>query len=102
MSAAPSVLRFDTRDDLEEYVETQLNEQGIEPTVALIDSNGTPTIAYRTAPGGDDYGFEFCMSRLADTGVHHCCECSHEGGECPEFSGEWAPTFPVWIFEATR
>lgn len=97
----PRIVRFETQDQLEDYVETHLNEEGRDPTVALIDSRGTQTIAYRTAPGGDGYGFEFCMRRLADTGEHHCCWCSHESGEvdCPEFSGEWMPTFPVWVFE---
>lgn len=98
----PHVIRFDDQDSLEEYVEEYLNANGVEPTVALIDSNGTQTIAYRTAPGGDGYAFEFCMERLADTGQHHCCECSHDGGECPEFSGQWSPTFPVWVFQAVR
>lgn len=93
------VIEFADQDALEEYVETELNEKGIEPTVAFIDSNGTQTIAFRTAPGGDGYGFEFDMSRSADTGQRHCCECSHEGGPCPEFNLDWTPKFPVWVME---
>ncbi|HQW88330.1 MAG TPA: hypothetical protein PK478_00680 [Nitrospira sp.] len=98
----PTLLRFDTSEALEIYVEQQLNEKGIDPTVALIDSNGTQTIAMRQAPSGDDYVFTYCMERNPDTGTHHCCECSHEGGACPEFTGEWSPTFPVWIMEPVR
>lgn len=98
----PRLLRFDTSEALEIYVEQQLNEKGIDPTVALIDSNGTQTIAMRQAPSGDDYVFTYYMERNPDTSTHHCCECSHEGGACPEFTDEWSPTFPVWIMEPVR
>lgn len=98
----PRLVRFDTSEALEIYVEQQLNEKGIDPTVALIDSNGTQTIAMRTAPGGDGYAFGYCMEREPDTGEHHCCWCSHDGGKCPEFTTPWEPTFPVWIMEPVQ
>ena len=100
----PRLLRFDTSEALEIYVEQQLNEKGIDPTVALIDSAGTQTTAHRTAPGGDGYGFEYAINdREPETGSRHCCICC----DCPVplcdmVLVDWSPTFPVWIMEPER
>jgi hypothetical protein len=99
----PRVVKFETQDDLEDYVETQLNEKGFDPTVALIDSAGTQTTAHRIAPGGDGYAFEYAVNdREPETGSRHCCICN----DCPRplcnmVLDDWTPRFPVWIFEAT-
>lgn len=103
----PVLIRFDTQEQLEEYVEI-LNEEGVEPSVALIDSAGTQTMAHRTAPGGDGYGFEYAIhDREPETGGVHCCECSVcPRPRCDIVNGpdrtSWVPEFPVWVMEHTR
>lgn len=100
----PRLVRFDTSEALEIYVEQQLNEKGIDPTVALIDSDGTQTTAHRTAPGGDGYGFEYAIGdREPETGGRHCCTCDEcPVGRCHNLTRVWSPTFPVWIMEPVR
>lgn len=99
----PKTLRFVTQDALEDYVETQLNEKGHDPTVALIDSRGVQTTAHRTAPGGDGYDFQFAVhDREPDSGMIHCHECSECEHSCGTVGYGWVPAFPVWIFEAVR
>jgi hypothetical protein len=101
----PRLVRFDTSEALEIYVETQLNEKGHDPTVALIDSAGTQTTAHRTAPGGDGYGFEYAIGdREPVAGGRHCCWCSDCGVTCANTISNraWSPAFPVWIMEPVR
>jgi hypothetical protein len=95
----PRIVRFETQDALEDYVEKELNEEGRDPTVALIDSRGVQTTAHRTAPGGDGYDFQFAVhDRSPDDGMIHCHECSDCEHPCGTVGHGWVPTFPVWVF----
>ncbi|MCV7286052.1 hypothetical protein H7J87_11990 [Mycolicibacterium wolinskyi] len=88
------MITFDTEDELEDYVE-RMNEAGIRPDLGIVDANGVQTLACRTAPGGDGYGFVYYAPN-EDDGSFHCCGCREcDPATCEYRHRDWRPTFPV-------
>lgn len=97
---------FQSREELEEWVEWGLNQNGHEPVQSVVDGIGQHWLASRAAPGGDGYDFYFVLID-GDTGYVHECNgdetgCSHE--RCSILGGglkrdDFSPRFPVlaWI-----
>lgn len=54
----PAIKIFSTERELTDYA-TALNDAGIEPDIAIMDSAGFSMLACMTAPGGDGWGFAY-------------------------------------------
>jgi hypothetical protein len=87
---------FATREELEEYVETELNEQGHPPEQGVVDMQGGHWFALRSAPGGDGYAFSFVLVD-ADDGMVHVCNGEDTGCSSTQCSvgHDVGPEFPV-------
>lgn len=100
MSTAPEMVTFQTEELLHEYAES-LNERGLTPDVAIMDSAGHSVLACRTAPGGDGWGFAYYAPY--EDGFMHCCNCSEcPRSDCYASRGEWKPAFPVFALVHSR
>lgn len=96
-TVSPRLITFDTEEQLHGHAE-RLNEIGVSPVVPIIDANGIATLACRTAPGGDGWGFEYYSP--GEDGFMPCVhvDCTDCGGPWPPAvpcDDDWAPTFPV-------
>lgn len=89
----PRLVTFATEDELQDHAE-RLNQAGITPDVAIMDSRGYAVLACRTAPGGDGWGFEYYAPH--EDGFMHCCNCGGCGPACLARTPDWKPFFPVW------
>lgn len=93
----PVVRTFESEEALETYV-SAVNEGGESPRVAIVDSHGTPAVAFVAAPGGDDYYFGYDgFDYDPDTGLRHCHDCAEcePDSYCRTWARGWKPAFPV-------
>lgn len=101
---------FASREELEDWVEWGLNNNGHEPVQAVVDQNGGHWLASRAAPGGDGYDFYFVLID-GDTGYVHECNGEETGCSADYCSAlhsikrsEFEPNFPViaWIMRGVN
>lgn len=89
----PRLIHFYTEQELHDHAE-KLNQIGVSPDVPIMDSQGVASLASRTAPGGDGWGFAYYLP-----GEDGFMDCIHgPGAECcggTTRTGEWKPQFPV-------
>lgn len=60
--------KFDTEQELTDYAD-QLNEAGLYPEIAVMDSAGISVLACLQAPGGDGWGFAYYGVTEGDEGT---------------------------------
>ncbi len=58
LTVAPRLVIFETEEQLHDHA-ARLNQIGVDPDIPIIDARGYPTLACRTAPGGDGWGFAY-------------------------------------------
>jgi hypothetical protein len=100
MTARAALKRFDTEQDLTDYAD-QLNEAGMSPEIAVMDSSGISALATLQAPGGDGWAFAYYGVNDGDNGTivgevdggwvkpaRHVDEYGKGHG--------WEPTWPVF------
>jgi hypothetical protein len=82
-------------DELDERL-SAMNEAGVDPVIPFVDAKGTGSVAYGTAPSGDDWVVDLAAPRDPDTGTRHCCRCQHNdlAAYC-DAGGSWQPTYPL-------
>lgn len=100
MTATAALKRFDTEQDLTDYVD-QLNDAGMAPEIAVMDSAGISVLATLQAPGGDGWGFAYYGVNNGDDGTIE----GEDGGwvrparyvdEYRASKGGWEPAWPVF------
>lgn len=71
-----------------------LNVSGLHPELACtIQGASAPFLAGLTDPDADHVHFTVTDS---DSGVVHCCECSHPGERADRWdANSWRPTYPI-------
>lgn len=97
---------FQTKVELEDYLEWGLNNNGHEPVQSVVDEIGQHWLASRAAPGGDGYDFYFVLID-GDTGYVHECNGDETGCSVERCNllgnrlkrSDYGPRFPVlaWI-----
>lgn len=100
---APTLGRFNTEVDLTNYLDA-LNERGLTPEVAIMDSRGHAKLVCLQAPGGDGWGVAYYGVTDGDEGTI----CGDESGwvkparYLSEYSATWdaqpgwKPAWPVF------
>lgn len=90
----PQVQAIVDADDLEGRL-FAMNEAGINPVIPFVDAWGTGSVAYGTAPAGDDWEVDLAAPRECDSGTKHCCRCAeHSELEC-DSGAMWQPRYPL-------
>lgn len=105
--STPRLARFDTEIQLTNYVDT-LNEAGMTPELAIMDSAGSSVLATLQAPGGDGWGFAYYGVNNPDEGTIQGEESgwvkpSRYLGEYRDdwdARNDWKPEFPVFAIVA--
>lgn len=101
MPTPPTLKRFDTEVQLTNYVDS-LNENGMTPELAIMDSRGSSMLATLQAPGGEGWGFAYYGVNDADSGTivgdeHGTVKPARYLDEWhTSTAGDWQPTFPVF------
>lgn len=93
-TAGPQVANITDADDLDDRL-MQMNESGVTPVIPFVDANGFGSIAYGTAPSGDDWVVDLAAPRDPDSGNAHCCQClEHHPRDC-DSGAAWKPRYPL-------
>lgn len=105
--SAPTLARFDTEVQLTNYVDS-LNEAGMTPELAIMDSAGNSVLATLQAPGGDGWGFAYYGVNNPDEGTIVAAEQGCTWVKPARYLDEWhrsdatdwQPQFPVFAIVA--
>jgi hypothetical protein len=92
-AASPALLAVSNEEALYDFL-TALNVSGLHPELACtIHDASAPFLAGLTEPDADHVHITVTE---ADSGVVHCCECSHPGERANEWDpNRWEPRYPV-------
>jgi hypothetical protein len=107
--STPRLARFDTEIQLTDYADN-LNESGMTPELAIMDSAGNSALATLQAPGGDGWGFAYYGVNNPDEGTivaaEEGCTWVKPTRYLSEYRGDWdsrndwKPEFPVFAIVA--
>jgi hypothetical protein len=97
--ATAALKRFDTEQDLTDFAD-DLNQAGMSPEIAIMDSSGISALACLQAPGGDGWGFAYYAPNDEDGFIRG----DEDGGWVTprRYVGEgrqvngWQPEWPVF------
>jgi hypothetical protein len=89
----PSILSVPSEDAMFDLL-SALNVSGLHPELACtLPSGGMSFLAGLTEPDADHVHI---TATEGDTGVVHCCECSHPGERANQWDPNvWEPIYPV-------
>lgn len=101
--ATAALKRFDTEVQLTNYVDS-LNEAGMSPEIAVMDSSGSSVLVTLQAPGGDGWGVAYYGVNDPDNGTivaeEEGCRWVKPARYIDEWhnssAGDWQPEFPVF------
>ena len=93
------IMRFDSERNLTDYLDS-LNDLGLEPDVATMDSSGIAALVCLQAPGGDGWGIAYYRTTEEDGSIQGEFDTgwvrpARTVPDCGRAVG-WEPAWPVF------